>query len=109
MSEHDTEGVFVEFEWPFATQPGFVPLQSGRWMGVPAPTDDRERLVWVVSDAVAPAKKWLRTVAEQNQAWLRVFGEQLETRRQYAANAEAIGARGDFRVGGGRDHASTLR
>jgi len=104
--EYDVDGVFAEFEWPFATVPGFVPLESGRWTGVPAPEDDRERLLWVVSEALAPAKPWLPTVAEQDKAWLAVFGERLEQQRRYAANAQAIGARGDFQVG--NDIARTL-
>ncbi len=60
----------------------------------------------MVSEALAPAKPWLPTVAEQDKAWLAVFGERLEQQRRYAANAQAIGARGDFQVG--NDIARTL-
>ena len=98
VPEHDVQGMFVEFQSPHVLVPGFTPGSTGRWPGVPAPADDRERLLWVVSDAVAAARPWLPTVAEQDAAWDAVFGEAQQMRVQAQRDAAAIGARGDFRV-----------
>lgn len=70
-AEHDVAGLFTEFADPLALRPGWklpapVPLLE-------APTDVHERLLWLVSDAIAPGKPWLPTLAEQDAAWLEQF------------------------------------
>lgn len=64
--QHDTEGLFAEFENPTALTPGW---RQGMRPVIPAPEDPTERLLWAVSDPTAPAKPWLPTVAEQDAAW----------------------------------------
>ncbi|CAN5623200.1 hypothetical protein BH24ACT5_BH24ACT5_20100 [soil metagenome] len=92
---NDEAGMFAEFENPMVLVPGWQ-LSTAPWPGVPAPEDPVERLLWVASDGVAPARPWLPTVAELDAAYWKVFGAGIEMRAQAQRDSEAIGARGVF-------------
>ncbi len=89
--QHDVMGMFVEFERPLAFHPHWkLPAQIP---GVPAPEDETERLIWVVSEAAAIGQPWLPTVEEQDAAWWAQFGKGVETRASKHRDGLAIGAR----------------
>lgn len=96
--QHDPEGMFVEFEHPELLTPWWNSQGVVRWPGLRevAPEDPAVRLAWVVSDAVAPARPWLPTVAEQDEQWWSMFGEKLEKFARSRRDAESVGARGSF-------------
>jgi len=71
--QHDVSGYFADFAEPLAFNSWWrLPAALPR---VPAPEDPMEHLLWVVSDAAAPGKPWLPTVAEQDAAWWALLGE----------------------------------
>jgi len=89
--QHDANGLFAELRDPLALSPEWRPPMP--IPQIPAPQDPTERLLWVVSDAAAPAKPWLPAVEEQDAAWWRQFGEGVENRAQRHRDAQAIGGR----------------
>jgi hypothetical protein len=89
--QHDVNGLFVEFRAPLAFHPHWkLPAQIP---GVPAPEDETERLIWVVSEAAGVGEPWLPTVSEQDAAWWAQFGEGVEMRASRHRDGLAIGAR----------------
>lgn len=85
--QHDTTDIFATFANPFHFAPGWKsPAPVPR---VPFPEDATERLLWMASAEVAGAKPWLPTVAEQDEAWQRVFGEAARRRAEGALAARA--------------------
>jgi len=89
--QHDANGLFADYRRPLALSPQWKPpAQIPR---IPAPADPAERLLWIVSEAAAPAQPWLPTMAEQDAAWWNQFGEGVENRAQRHRDAQAIGAR----------------
>lgn len=89
--KHDTEALFGTFEDAMALRPGWkAPARIPR---VDAPSDPVEYLLWLVSPEAAPGKPWLPTVAEQDAAWWKQFGEAQTMRIQAHRNAHAVGAR----------------
>jgi hypothetical protein len=89
--EHDGSHLFAEFADPLALSPWWKP--PAPIPQTPAPQDPVERLLWLVSEAAAPAKPWLPTVAEQDEAWWARFGEAQQTRARAHHDALAISAR----------------
>jgi len=87
VPEHDHAHMFAEFENPTALMPGW---KQGMRPSIDAPEDPIQRLLWVVSDEVAPAKPRLATVAEQDASWQEQFGEALEQRRVAILAARAF-------------------
>jgi len=91
VPQHDDAGLFAEFANPTAIMPGW---KLGMRPAINAPEDPTERLLWVVSDQVAPAKPRLATVREQDESWQAVFGEAQRQRQAAALGARAYaGAR----------------
>jgi len=86
VPQHDDAGLFAEFANPTALMPGWKP---GMRPVIDAPEDAVERLLWVVSDQVAPAKPRLATVPEQDESWQAVFGEAQRQRQAAALSARA--------------------
>lgn len=86
IPQHDDAGLFAEFADPIALMPGW---KLGMRPSIDAPEDPTERLLWVVSDQVAPAKPRLATVAEQDESWQAVFGEAQRQRQAAALSARA--------------------
>ena len=86
VPKHDDAGLFAEFANPTALMPGWKP---GMRPTINAPEDPLERLLWVVSDQVAPAKPRLATVPEQDECWQAVFGEAQRQRQAAALSARA--------------------
>ena len=83
---HDTAGQFSLLRQPQALVPGYTPNR-------PLPRPDLPRdtvaaLLWLVSDA-APAHPCLPTVAEQDEAWLALFGEDRQRRQAGHVSARA--------------------
>ncbi len=104
--EHDHEGLFAAFENPMAFFPGWKPPMRGPL--IPFPEDATARLLWTVSDEVAPARPWLPTVAEQDAAFWSVFGPHITRINANRHNARAMAeqAVGIERRGG--DHTPDL-
>ncbi len=86
VPQHDDAGLFAEFANPTAIMPGW---KLGMRPAINAPEDPTERLLWVVSDQVAPAKPRLATVREQDESWQAVFGEAKRQREVAALSARA--------------------
>ena len=86
----ETLPVYAEFEHPLVLSPQWKP--TALVPALPAPADPIERLLWVVSDEVAPAHPWFPTVDEQDAAWWKQFGEDIESRARHAQSARAIAA-----------------
>jgi hypothetical protein len=84
IPEHDAQGLFALFADPLSLFPGRY--QQSR---LPLPEDPAERLLWMVSPKATAARPWLPTVAEQDAAWLKEFGEEARARagRNVAARA----------------------
>jgi len=88
-SQHDASGLFADYQTPLALSPQWKPpAQIPR---IPAPADPTERLLWIVSEAAAPAQPWLPTMAERDAAWWSQFGEAQEMRATRAMSARAYG------------------
>lgn len=89
--KHDAQDLFSLFSQPMALRPDWK--APARVPHIDMPTDPIEFLVWLVSDKAAPGKPWLPTVAEQDAAWWKQFGEAQEMRNQAHRNGLAVGAR----------------
>ena len=89
--QHDVNGLFAELADPMALSPTWRPPMAVPQ--IPAPTDPTERLLWIVTDAAAPAKPWLPTVEEQDEAWWAQFGDAVDNMAQRHRDGLAIGAR----------------
>ena len=63
----ETLPVYAEFEHALVPSPQWKP--TALVPALPAPADPIERLLWVVSDEVAPAHPWFPTVDEQDADW----------------------------------------
>lgn len=90
-AQHAGSEIFTAFEDAMAMRPGWK--APARILPLDAPTEPVEYLLWLVSPAAAPGKPWLPTIAEQDAAWWKQFGEGQEMRRQAHRNGMAVGAR----------------
>lgn len=73
--QHDTQHAFATFAHPEALHPGWSAESTAAMPAIPFPKDPAERLLWIVTPEVAAAEPWLPTVAEQDAAWLAMYGE----------------------------------
>lgn len=86
--QHDTGGHFLQFQNPVHFVKSWTPTTPlPRAFGPEDPTD---RLLWLASDEVAPALRWLPTVEQQDAAWLGFFGAGVELRKNRASDARAM-------------------
>lgn len=88
--QHDSADMFALLEDPWKLFPDRKP--SSRMPPFPIPDDDVAAMLWWGTDAEL-ARPWLPTVAEQDAAWWKQFGESVEKIGRYHRDARAIGAR----------------
>ncbi len=82
----DQHGQFSLLREPQALEPGYT---VNRPLPPPdLPRDTLAAVLWLVTDA-APATPWLPTVAEQDKAWLALFGEAQQRLQAGAMSARA--------------------
>ncbi len=84
--QHDTDGKFGTFERPAELFPGYDPSKPMRMPAFEFPSDPVDLMVWLVGPAAA-ARPWLPTAEQQDKAWLSLYGEAAEMRRELAQGA----------------------
>lgn len=84
--EHDTADQFALLREPQALVPGYVPNRPLPRPDVPK--DPAAGLLWLVT-AGEPGRPWLPTAAQQDEAWMALFGEVVRRNQAAALSARA--------------------